>query len=493
LSKTGNALNFTAGTPEGFRIYHLDIATDGALGKVRQIYAGKGMAWVSSLSTTGDIVAFTSTERTGTLQSDVLVLETSSGKLIGKLEDEAGGNLVPVMFSPMGGDTRLLATTDESGVTRPFLWDTRTGERSTLAIVELPGEVDVLDWSADGERLLLCQFAQAVQHLYVYHLSQQTLKKLEHPSGTYMAYNGVGTYFMTSGEIFAQWQDSTHPSQVIALDGENGRQTRTVLAAGEVPAGRPMQSVSFASTDGEIIQGWLALPEGQGPFPIILDTHGGPTSVMTEYYLPGCQAWLELGFAFLSINYRGSTTFGREFERKIWGNLGYWEVEDMVAARNWLVEQGIAIPEQILLTGWSYGGYLTLLGLGKHPNLWRGGMAGVAIADWTVQYEDTSDTLRSYQVSLFEGTPEEKPEVYKSSSPITYAEQVAAPVLIIQGRNDTRTPARPITMYEARLKELGKDIEVIWFDSGHIGAGSQVERSIEHQEWMMRFALRILA
>ena len=159
---------------------------------------------------------------------------------------------------------------------------------------------------------------------------------------------------------------------------------------------------------------------------------------------------------------------------------------------NWLVENQIAIPNQILLTGWSYGGYLTLLGLGKHPDLWAGGMAGIAIADWSVQYEDSAETLRGYQKALFMGTPQEKPEQYAKSSPITYAENVSAPVLIIQGRNDTRTPARPVELYEAKMKALGKSIEVIWFDSGHAGSGSDMEQSIRFQEEMMKFAFRVM-
>ena len=76
--------------------------------------------------------------------------------------------------------------------------------------------------------------------------------------------------------------------------------------------------------------------------------------------------------------------------------------------------------------------------------------------------------------------------------PITYAENVAAPVLVIQGRNDTRTPARPIEMYEQKLKQLGKQIEVHWFDAGHAGGFAQTEQAILHHELMLRFAYRVL-
>ena len=70
----------------------------------------------------------------------------------------------------------------------------------------------------------------------------------------------------------------------------------------------------------------------------------------------------------------------------------------------------------------------------------RIGMAGVAVADWKLQYEDEAETLRGYLVALFGGGPEDKPEQYANSSPVTYGERVTAPVLIIQGRNDTRCP-----------------------------------------------------
>jgi len=270
-----------------------------------------------------------------------------------------------------------------------------------------------------------------------------------------------------------------------------GAKTQTVLPAGEVPPGRPWKHVTFTSRDGEIIQGWMGIPEGKGPFPTILHTHGGPETETVEYFLPASQAWLDHGFAWLAINYRGSTGFGRAFREKIWGNPGYWELEDMAAARDWLIKEGIANPDKILLTGWSYGGYLTLLALSKYPELWAGGMAGTATVDWAAEYEDLSPALKGYSVALFGGTPQEKLEQYLKSSPITYIENVKAPVLIIQGRNDTRTPARPVETYQARLEALGRPAELHWFDEGHLGGG--VEQDIEHMEIMLRFAYRVLS
>lgn len=488
ISRASNLLALLTAAADGFTVSLIESAPDGKLSEPHPFHRSASIILGLSLSYRGEIMVLAATSQDGGLKTHLVALDTGSGQSIAELTDGPESSVRSDAFSPVPGDERMLATTDRSGVARPFIWNPRTGERTELAIDTLEGEVTANGWSSDGKQILLTQFSQAVQKLYLYDIASQTCKALSLPGGSL----GLGAYFGPGDEIFVHWSDSTHPSSLIALNRLTGERTRTVLSAAEAPAGHSWRSITFPSSDGQQIQGWLALPDGQGPFPTILETHGGPTAVQTEMFSPGSQAWLDAGFAFLTINYHGSTTFGREFEQSIWGDLGHWEIEDMVAARTWLIEQGIAQPEAIFLTGWSYGGYLTLLGLGKRPDLWAGGLAGVAVADWAIQYEDSAETLRGYERALFGGTPEELPERYAVSSPITYAANVRVPLLIIQGRNDTRTPARPVEMYEKKMRELGKEIEVVWFDSGHIGSFTQVERSIEHQELMMRFAHRVL-
>jgi dienelactone hydrolase len=497
ISQAGNLLGFTRFDPDGFHTYCIDLGSDGALGTPRLLYQSTSLAVGPVLSHGGEIAVVFVTEHTGKLRYSFLAIDTTSGEQIAELWDGPDSSLERAAFSPVPGDSRLLAMSNREGFGRPLIWNPRTGERTDLPLDELEGEVGTVDWSPDGKRLLLCRPKHAVQRFYLYDLAEDTLARLDHPGGRFAFFEGIGTYsggtyFGPGGEILALWQDSTHPPQLIELDGETGVQTRTVLAAGEVPPGQPWRSVTFTSSDGQEIQGWLGLPHGEGPFPTILHTHGGPHAVMTEAFSAESQAWLDHGFAFLTINFRGSTTFGRDFQEQIWGNPGYLEVEDMVAARDWLIEQGLARPEQILLTGFSYGGYLTLQALGTRPGLWAGGMARNAIADWATMHEDAGDLMKGWMVTLFGGTPEEKSEQYVASSPITYAENVQAPVLIIRGRNDTRTPARPIEMYEEKMRSLGKPIEVHWFDAGHVSSIAQVEQSIKHQELMLRFAYRIL-
>jgi dipeptidyl aminopeptidase/acylaminoacyl peptidase len=497
-SRANNLLALIAFNQEGFMLYCMDIEPDGKLSPPRKVYQEPSMIRAayfspSFVSANGALVALGSSKRSGSLDFSLLVVGAHTGQTIGELFVEKQ-SLEPLAFSPLAGDEHILATSNETGMKRPFLWHPRTAERTQLALSALEGDVEPLDWSEDGQQILLCQSWQAEQHLYFYDLESAALKALHVPGGSLGYHDALGrkAYFGPGDEVFADWTNATHPSQSIALSCTTGTRTRTILSSGEVPAGHPWRSVRFPSSDRQLVQGWLAVPEGHGPFPANIEMHGGMATLQRETFVPASQAWLDAGFAFLSVNFRGSSTFGRAFERQVWGDLGHWELEDVVAARTFLIKEGIANASQVFLTGASFGGYLTLLGIGKYPELWAGGMAESPVVGLETLYETTGGAMRSVQISFLGGTPEEQPERYKASSALTYVEQVRAPVLILSGRNDTRSPARPIELYEQKLKEQGKAIEVVWFDAGHISAALQAELGIAYQEHMLRFAARVL-
>lgn len=482
FSRAGNRLAFTAGLDDGFHVYVMDSDENGMISEPREIYHCEPLISAPVLSHSGEILVIASTERHRQLQFSLIAFDAVNGERIAELHEGDEISVTPLFFSPTDGDMRIAGLTNRSGVERLILWDPVADDLFDPSLQDAGGAVNAFDWSSDGGRILFRTFNDAVQQLYVYDVANDQSHKVLHPSGT-----NFGPYFSPEGDIHSHLATATSPSRLVVLDEAGGIRT-TLLTAGEVPDSHPWKSIRFRSGGSQPIQAWLATPKGEGPFPLIMETHGGPQSVQAESFVPKAQAWVDHGFAWTSVNYRGSTTFGKEFEESIWGNPGELEVEDMVAARQYLVDQGIAIPNQVLLTGWSYGGYLTLQALGKYPELWAGGLAGIAIADWTLLYEDAAESLKKYCVALFGGTPQELPDQYAKSSPITYAHDVQAPVLIVQGRNDTRTPSRPIEIYEQKMKSLGKKIEVHWFDTGHLGPFAHVEQAIEHHELMLRAA-----
>ncbi|MEZ4668020.1 MAG: prolyl oligopeptidase family serine peptidase [Anaerolineae bacterium] len=482
-SQTGRVIGFQAAGDHGF-----DMVVK-AEGQVPRILAHfRQRTYGPTLSYDGEIAVVDTGEYTGTLDNSLVAYDTALGAKIADLWDGEGIAHESRVFSPLSGDFRLLATTSRTGYFRPLIWNPRTGERQDLALDSIEGEIIAWDWSPDAKRVLLCQLHQAEYQLYTYDIDSRLVTRLNHPPGVYGA-DRSGS-FTAGGDIVVVWQDPSHPPQVVLLDGQTGERKQVILAAGSAPAGQPMRTVWVKGALGEQVHCWLATPAGEGPFPTILHTHGGPEWVICQYFFPKCQAWLDHGFAFMSVNYHGSTTFGADFTKSITGRLGDLEVQDMAAAYEWLVENHIAQADAVFLTGISYGGFLTLQGLGTRPDLWAGGMAGVPVADMVMGYEDESETLRGLDRALMGGTPEEVPERYRASSPITYAEAVRAPVMIIQGENDTRCPPRPVRAYEAKMRALGKSIEVHWYDGGHSALAQELD--IEHQELMLKFAYRIL-
>lgn len=484
ISRDGSTLAFTTATRDGFQTYVCALDDHAAAGERRELFHTRRLMRGLQLSNDGAIAVLGLTERSRGTDVDLVAVDTRTGDRIGELYDD-GATLTATRFSRAPGDERLLCSTTRSGNIRPLIWHPRSGERIDYEFEELGGAVAAADWSDDATTLLLMQIDQAVQRLGLFRLAGSHVQMLDHPEGTI-----ANAHFAEGDELLVHIQDATTPGRVVALDAASGAQKRVVLSGEDAPPARSWRSITYPSTAGAEIQAWLATPEGPGPYPTILHAHGGPDGVQTNMFVPGKQAWIDHGFAVLDINYRGSTTFGREFQQCIRGDLGHWEVDDLAAAHAWLLANGVAKQGQVFLNGASYGGYLTLMGLGKLPELFAGGMAIVAIADWTLMFEDQAETLRRYQAALFGGTPDELPNQHAASSPITYASNVSAPLLVIQGANDTRCPPRQMKVYEEKLLELGKDVTVQWFEAGH--GSYATEQNIEHQESMLRFAFRVL-
>jgi dipeptidyl aminopeptidase/acylaminoacyl peptidase len=486
---TGSRIAINPVNAGGFAVYTIDVTPEP--GEPRLLYVDKWETQGALLSARGDLAACWSTARAGGIRRyTLLVLDAGTGEVVGELDDGREARVVGVGFSPVAGDGRILASTTRSGYTRPVIWDARSGERHDVTLDALPGDVQPIGWSPDARRLLLCQLGGA-QQLHVYDLDAGELRTLDHPHGTYVNPLAPGVGFASDDRLVGIRQVAETPPDIVELDAGTGRQRGVLLRSGEAPDGRPWRSVTFRSSDGTPVQAWVATPEGSGPFPTILETHGGPHFTAYERYDAGAQVWLDHGYAWISVNYRGSLGFGREFTEMIWGDLGRWELEDMVAARDWVVAEGIARADEIFVCGASYGGYLTLFALGNRPDLWVGGMAMVAEADLASSYEHSSEALRAALAGWMRGTPDERPEAYAKSSPITYAAEVAVPVLVIQARNDTRVPPQQMEAYERRMRELGKDIEVMWLDGGHRSVGP--DTLVRSYEKMLEFAAGVLA
>jgi dipeptidyl aminopeptidase/acylaminoacyl peptidase len=420
-----------------------------------------GPGFVTNLTAGPGTVALSTTGGAG-LATRLLILDTATGDVRTDLS-HAPGSITPIAYSKSG---RLLAQTTRSGQTRPLIVEA-DGTAREIEAPEVRGSIGSMAISDDGSTALVLATDRTIERLMVLDVERGTLRPLDCVQGTFTSFDpSSGASLRPDGTAIVTRENGTTLPEVLQIDIAADRVVRVLIPAPETPLSQPCRSVDIPSMNGAIVQGWLTTPVGDGPFPTILDVHGGPQGHESNRFFPGAQAWVDRGFAHLTLNYRGSTGFGREYEQAIWGEVGRNELADMVAAHEWLVREGIAEPDRIVSHGGSYGGYLTLQALGARPDLWAAGVALVAIADWRLMYED-GEALRDYQVALFEGTPEAKPELYAEASPVTYVDRLAAPLLVIQGRNDARCPARQMEDYVARARAAGKTLEIDWFEAGH--------------------------
>ena len=499
ISRDGACLAFDAVYENRYWFYCLDLYADGSFSPPRLVYSDSQETWACHLSHNGSLLAVKSTMRAPhSRRYTTLVFDTASGEQVAELWDGADYSVEPVQFSPLAGDDRLLATTTAGGALQPLLWNPRTGDRCDLAMPSAKGSALPLDWSPDGNKILVQTKTDDHEGLFVFDLAESDLLPLQHQPGTFRGRSGTfhtgtsASFFAPDDTVWAQWSDASHPPRLLSLTA-TGPPT-PVLPPTDCPPGQPWRSVTFPSSDGVSVQAWLGLPSAadasEGPFPTVLHVHGGPSGAVSNNFDATSQAWLDHGFAFLTVNYRGSTGFGREFQEKINGDVGHWELEDMLAARRWLIDQGIAHPDQILLEGGSYGGFLTVWALSQAPDHWAGGVAPVAIVDWTLNYEDSSAAMKGWAHMIFDGTPQQKPELYRDRSPLTHVAAIQAPLMIFQGQHDSRATPRQMERFARTMDELNKDFTLFWLDSGHgFGTAATAERI---QEAHLKFAYRVL-
>ncbi|WP_329316011.1 S9 family peptidase [Streptomyces sp. NBC_01262] len=447
-----------------------------------EIYRHAESGGVGDLSEDGTLIVVEHTEHGDAMHSSLRVVRLD-GSAVAELDDTRGGQeelgLECLGFAPVAGDTRLLVAHQRRGRWEPMVWDVATGEETALAI-ELPGDV-AAEWYPDGSALLVVHSYQARSEIFRYELATGALSRLQTPAGSVS-----GATARPDGTVEFLWSSAAEPSEVRSTTGA------TVLEAPgfRAPSSLPVEDVWVEGPGGRVHALVQKPVDGDGPFPTVFEIHGGPTWHDSDAFAAGPAAWLDHGFAVVRVNYRGSTGYGREWTDALKHRVGLIELEDIAAVREWAVGSGLADPAKLVLSGGSWGGFLTLLGLGTQPDAWTLGLAAVPVADYVAAYDDEMEQLKALDRTLFGGSPQDVPDRYEASSPITYVGQVKAPVYISAGMNDPRCPIRQIDNYVERLEGLGKTHEVYRYDAGH--GSLVVEERIKQLRLELDFALRHL-
>ncbi len=234
----------------------------------------------------------------------------------------------------------------------------------------------------------------------------------------------------------------------------------------------PKKGITIKARDGLVLPAYLTTPLGIEPknLPLVLLIHGGPWYRDYDNYDPEVQLLANRGYAVLQVNYRGSTGFGLKFLNAGTNEWGRGTQEDLFEAVKWAIDQGIADPKRVAAMGWSGGGFATLLALEQRPEMFACGVDGVGPADLATLFRSFptywSNIMGRWRRRGGDFDHDEK--LNRDVSPLYHVDQIRAPLLIGQGKNDPRvTIANVNGMVEALRKAKREVTYVVYPDEGH--------------------------
>ena len=233
--------------------------------------------------------------------------------------------------------------------------------------------------------------------------------------------------------------------------------------------------ISYNSRDGLKINGYLTLPKGYNMenaknLPVVINPHGGPWARDNWGFNPEVQFLANRGYAVLQMNFRGSTGYGRKFFEASFKKWGREMQDDITDGTQWLIDKGIADSTRIAIYGGSYGGYATLMGLVKEPQMYAAGVDYVGVSNMFTFMK----TIPPYWEPMLEMMYEMVGDIVIDSamlrevSPVFHVDKIKAPLFIAQGVNDPRVNVDESDQMVKAMKEKGIEVEyLVKEDEGH--------------------------
>jgi dipeptidyl aminopeptidase/acylaminoacyl peptidase len=335
--------------------------------------------------------------------------------------------------------------------------------------------------SADS---LLCVHGEnGVDHLTRLDLNRLTLTEIPTP------FTRIDHLHVGNGFVVFIGGSPTRPNVVAKLDLKTGkveelaRASRTEIDPGYLSEPQPIE---FPTANGRTAFAFyypprnkdFTAPAGEKP-PLVVHSHGGPTGATTASFRPSYQYWTSRGFAVVDVNYGGSTGYGRAYRERLRGQWGVVDVEDCVAAAEFLVPRGEADPDRLCITGGSAGGYTTLCAL-TFTDVFAAGASLFGLSDLVLFVGDTHKFESRYLDSLVGPFPERR-DLYEARSAVYHAEKLNCPVIFFQGDEDKIVPPNQAEVLVEALKQKGVPVAYVPFAGEQHGfrKAENIRRSVD--------------
>lgn len=436
----GERLVFSGSTAEGMGIY---LARRGYFEKLMDL---KVIAYPTDIE--GDIVVGAGMLRGDPRSAELFIYDLGTGDFSVYTPKEGSVNKEPAI---KGG--KLLFESNFEGKNKLYVYDPGTGDLSEAMMRHrdyaeyAPTESLAYGWTDDG-RVWVVAKKDGRTRAFI------DGKAVPAPEGT------VGYLAIDEDRARAYYSASSLVEPPKIFEADLGSGNYRVIIDNPLPEsirGRLGRKyfTRIKSFDGSGVPTYVveSLVAGK-PGPGVVYVHGGPWSEVYDSWRVMIAALVAAGYHVVAPNFRGSTGYGEDWRLADIGDPGGGDLEDVAAAAEWAKRSGLI--NKVAIMGYSYGGYMTYLALGKKPDIWDAGVAGAGITDWVEMYGLSDALFKEFIKTLFGGLNE---ELMKDRSPIKYVENVKAPLCIIHPQNDTRTPLKPVLKYMNALLEKGAEFE----------------------------------
>ena len=515
------------GGGEFYQLYRYDLPS----GHITLLTDGKSRNSLGPFSRTGVRLAYTSTRRNGK-DTDLYVIDPHDPKSDRLLAQVEGGGFAPLDWSPDG--THLLVM-EYVSINESYLWlyETTTGQRELVTpkvaagadkvsysggaftpdgravftatdkdsefrrlvrlelgskehkvvTAAIPWDVDDFSLSRDGKSLAVVTNEDGTGALHLF--DAKTLKERPRPK---LPPGNVGSvsWHLDGRNLAFTLESARHPMDVFSLDARTGkveRWTESETGGLDASEAREPELVKWKSFDERVISGYLYLPPAKftGPRPVAILIHGGPEAQFRPGF-PGRNRYLleQLGVALLMPNVRGSTGYGKSFTKLDNALLREDSVKDIGALFDWIKSRADLDAGRVMVSGGSYGGYMSLATSYHYADRLRCSVDVVGISNFISFLERTEAYRRDLRRPEY--GDERDPAVrafFQKVSPLYNARKITRPMFVIQGKNDPRVP---VTEAEQIVATLKKQRTPVWYlmarDEGH---GFAKKKNVDYQ------------
>ncbi len=249
--------------------------------------------------------------------------------------------------------------------------------------------------------------------------------------------------------------------------------------------------VHYSSKDGKwTISAFVYVPYNlprNAQHPAIVYVHGGPTAQTMNNFNRFVQYMANQGYLVIAPNYRGSTGYGKEFQQANLFDMGGGDLQDVLAAADWIQQTGYVDPKKLILMGGSYGGYMTMMGVAKAPEVWAAGVPIVPFVNWFTEIQNEDPALQQAHLATM-GDLEKNKALYEDRSPINFVDRIKAPLYLLAGGNDPRCPKEEAQQVVDAVKKRGGVVEYkVYENEGH--GFAKVENQVDAYKRVAEFLI----